>query len=404
MEAIILAGGIGSRLKSVVADVPKPMALVGNKPFLTYIIDYLIEHGITKVILSIGYKASIIQDYFGEQYQGISIEYAIEKERLGTGGAIKNAMQYASDDYVLVTNGDSIFKANITELVNIQNEKKADVTIALKKMFDFERYGSVLLNNEQRILQFEEKKPLKEGLINTGVYIFNRKSFEAESFPKIFSIEKEYFEKHDENRLFIGVEQEGYFLDIGIPQDYRKADFDLNIKDQVDETWTLFLDRDGVINKKIDGDYVRNTDQFEWLEGSLESIVQFGKTFGRIIVVTNQQGIGKGLMTEEALQEVHNYLCTSVKSKGGHIDAVYFAPNLVSEHSPMRKPGIGMALKAKEEFSEIDFSKSLMIGDSISDMEFAINAGIFPIFLNKIKNDRFLTLESLSAFREILFQ
>ena len=155
----------------------------------------------------------------------------------------------------------------------------------------------------------------------------------------------------------------------------------------IDKSWTLFLDRDGVINKKIDDDYVRSLDQFEWLPGVIESIKKLSSLFGRIIIITNQQGIGKGLMTEEAVESIHEHIIQSIKQAGGKIDGVYYAPHLKSENSEFRKPNIGMAMQAKKDFPEIDFSKSIMVGDSRSDMEFGKKAGMKTVFiLNGKKN------------------
>ncbi|MBL6657026.1 MAG: HAD family hydrolase [Flavobacteriales bacterium] len=155
---------------------------------------------------------------------------------------------------------------------------------------------------------------------------------------------------------------------------------------KIDNDWTLFLDRDGVINKKLEGDYVKTIDEFEFLPNSLEAIVGFSKYFHKIIVVTNQQGISKQLMTENDLSKVHNHLLKEVENLNGKIDAIYHAPQLESENSKMRKPNTGMAYLAKKEFPSIDFSKSIMVGDSISDMEFAENVGIRGLFIGKSNN------------------
>jgi histidinol-phosphate phosphatase family protein len=148
----------------------------------------------------------------------------------------------------------------------------------------------------------------------------------------------------------------------------------------IDKTWTLFLDRDGVINERIPGDYVKNIGQFHFLPGVKESIAALSKLFGKIVVVTNQQGIGKGLYTHEELALIHNHLKQEVESAGGRIDAIFYAPNLASENSSLRKPEIGMAHNAQKIFPQIDFSKSIMVGDTASDMEFARNAGMKSVF------------------------
>ena len=150
---------------------------------------------------------------------------------------------------------------------------------------------------------------------------------------------------------------------------------------KIDQSWTLFLDRDGVINKRIPGDYVRNRQQFSFLDGSLEAIAQLNYIFGLIVVVTNQQGIGKGLMTQTEVDKVHTYLMVKVEEVGGCIEHVYTCPALAEDNSICRKPNPGMALQAKEDFPLIDFSRSVMVGDSISDMEFGINLGMKTVFI-----------------------
>ena len=154
----------------------------------------------------------------------------------------------------------------------------------------------------------------------------------------------------------------------------------------IDKSWTLFLDRDGVINKKLEADYVKTWSEFEFIEGVKEAINYFLKHFGKIIIVTNQQGIGKGLMTEQDLQTIHNKMLNQLKCCDAVIHAIMYCPHLASDNCICRKPNIGMALKAKELFPEIDFSKSVMIGDSLSDIEFGKNAGMHTILIeNKSK-------------------
>lgn len=149
----------------------------------------------------------------------------------------------------------------------------------------------------------------------------------------------------------------------------------------IDNTWTLFLDRDGVINVRFPGDYVKHVSEFEFLPGVVEAITRFSKTFGRIIVVTNQQGIARGIYSHEDLLSIHEHMKTVIEKAGGKIDAVYYAHHAASENSPMRKPGTGMALQAKKDFPEIDFSKAIMIGDTQSDMEFGKAAGMKVLFV-----------------------
>jgi histidinol-phosphate phosphatase family protein len=156
---------------------------------------------------------------------------------------------------------------------------------------------------------------------------------------------------------------------------------DLNIN----KSWTLFLDRDGVINKKIENDYVKHWMDFEFLEGAIDAIKFFNSIFGKIVVVTNQQGIGKRLYRVEDLELIHKNMLYEIGYYGGEVNKVYFSPYLQSENHPSRKPGIGMAHDAKKDFPEIDFKKSLVIGDSMSDMEFGRSAGMKTIFISPEK-------------------
>jgi len=151
--------------------------------------------------------------------------------------------------------------------------------------------------------------------------------------------------------------------------------------------WTLFLDRDGVINHRLVDDYVKSWEEFEFLPGVLEAIALFSKNFKHIFIITNQQGIGKGLMTEVDLQDIHEKMLKEIQAAGGKIDSIYFCPSLAKENSPMRKPNPGMARKAKEDFPDIEFSKSIMVGDSKSDMEFGKNAGMYCVFIGERPNN-----------------
>lgn len=156
----------------------------------------------------------------------------------------------------------------------------------------------------------------------------------------------------------------------------------MTLKDlNIDKSWTLFLDRDGVINKKLDNDYVRHWTDFEFLDGVFDALRYLAGRFGRMVVVTNQQGIGKGLYRTEDLELIHKNMLYEITFYGGRIDKVYFSPHLAAERHPMRKPGIGMALAAKNDFPDIDFKKSIVVGDSLSDMEFGRAAGMKTVYI-----------------------
>lgn len=152
---------------------------------------------------------------------------------------------------------------------------------------------------------------------------------------------------------------------------------------QIDKSWTLFLDRDGVINQRIFGDYVKTPDQFHFLEGVLEALKMLNPNFQRILLVTNQQGIGKGIMTTNDLFAIHEKMLSEINTHGGRIDAIYFCPELAENHPVCRKPNTGMGIQAVNEFPEIDFSKSIMVGDSLSDIEFGNRLGMRSVFIGE---------------------
>jgi D-glycero-alpha-D-manno-heptose 1-phosphate guanylyltransferase len=404
MEAIILAGGLGTRLWSALPDMPKSMAMIGSRPFLEYQMDHLISNGISRFILSVGYQSAFIRDRFKDRYSNCEIGYASEKTPLGTGGAVKNAMQHVTGDHVFIANGDSLFLSDLHAQLKVHLRHRADVTMALKPMQDFDRYGSVMVDQGGWITHFLEKQFTREGLINGGLYLFNVSTFRSLELPNVFSIEKDFFQTRIDQLKFFGFVSRGYFLDIGIPEDLSRAQYEISIFPRIDKSWTLFLDRDGVINKKMDHDYVKSLDEFEFIPGSLDALVELSRIFGRLIIVTNQQGIGKGLMTEEDLHRIHGYLLEKVRQMGGAIDAIYHAPQLEEEASPMRKPGTGMALLAKKDFPEIEFAKSIIIGDSANDLDFGKRTNMIPVMISQgnTAGAEPYTTASLTDFTELL--
>ena len=189
-EAIILAGGFGTRLRDSVPDLPKCMAPVAGRPFLFYVINYLRSQGIEKFIFSTGYMHEIIEEYLTAQFPTLNFECSVENEPLGTGGAIHLACTKVTGENVLITNGDTLFKINIDELEATHHENAADATLALKPMIDFDRYGIVETDKNNRINKFCEKQFCPQGNINGGIYILNIMSFIENSWPPAFSFEK----------------------------------------------------------------------------------------------------------------------------------------------------------------------------------------------------------------------
>lgn len=228
MDAIILAGGFGTRLRHIVSDAPKPMAQIAGKPFLDYLFEYLSIQGVKKVILAVGYLHNKIEERYRKNFMGIDIEYSVEDRPLGTGGAIKRAMKGCSGDYAAILNGDTFFNADLNAMEQLYTQNRADAVIAVKRMRDFDRYGALKIE-KGRIIGFYEKQFCENGLINGGIYILG-KHFSMNSEKESFSLEKEYFEMDTAGKKLYAFESDGYFIDIGVESDYFKADGDFHEK------------------------------------------------------------------------------------------------------------------------------------------------------------------------------
>ncbi|EAL0657799.1 D-glycero-D-manno-heptose 1-phosphate guanosyltransferase [Campylobacter jejuni] len=216
MQAIILCGGLGTRLKSVIKNIPKPMAPINNKPFLEFIFEYLKKQGIKEVILAVSYKYEVIKEYFKDEFLGIKIKYSIEKEPLGTGGALKETLKFIKNEaYVL--NGDTFFDIDLSKL-KLNGSK---ICLALKQMNDFDRYGTVNVDKHGFVISFEEKVFKKQGLINGGIYLLTKDIFNDFALQEKFSFE----EFLQENYIKLKARAEifdDYFIDIGVPSDYER--------------------------------------------------------------------------------------------------------------------------------------------------------------------------------------
>ena len=227
-ELIILAGGLGTRLRSTVSDLPKSMAPVNGHPFISYIIQHFLSEGIERFIFALGFEAAPIQEYLNKNYPQIDMVFSVEREALGTGGAIRLACQHAKGEQVAVTNGDTLFKISLSSVWQLHHLRDADCTLSLKPMVNFDRFGVVDLAADQKVIAFREKMHFDSGLINGGCYILNVRRFIAQMRQDKFSFEKDYLEKQVENGRVYGQEQHVYFIDMGVPEDYRRAQKELS--------------------------------------------------------------------------------------------------------------------------------------------------------------------------------
>ncbi len=222
IEAIVLAGGKGTRLGDIAKNTPKPMLDVSGRPFLEYVLDYLAAQKIRRVILSVGHMADVVVSHFGESYNGLSIVYAHESSPMGTGGAIRLSMDKASSERALVLNGDTLFNPDVSALIDAHESARACITMALRHSDDIARYGSVRLEGN-RILQFGEKTLSGAGLMNAGIYVVE-KNYVLNAIPQTAcSFEKDTLPGAVASGCLAGCVCDGYFIDIGVPDDYARA-------------------------------------------------------------------------------------------------------------------------------------------------------------------------------------
>lgn len=370
-EAIILAGGFGTRLAHIVSDVPKPMAPVCGRPFLRFILDDLQKKGIERVVLAVGYKQDVIRDYFGASYRGMEILYSAENEPLLTGGAIKQAMGLCREEQVLVVNGDTYFDVELPTLERAAKDHPGSIVLAAKRMYDFDRYGTLRLSGD-RVTEFCEKAPCRDGLINGGVYVLPAEIFNEIGLSK-FSFETQVLEPLAQTGRVFAVENSGYFIDIGVPEDYAAAQETL--KDLARPNKAAFFDRDGTIN--VDVHYLHRPEDLRFIDGMPQFIKKWNDWGYKVIVVTNQAGIARGYYTEEDMRALHRYMNERLAEYGAHIDAFYFCPHHPDFTGPChcRKPEPGMIEAAIREF-DLDPAQCILFGDQPWDVEAANACGI----------------------------
>ena len=369
MQAIILAGGFGTRLRTVVNDRPKPMADINGKPFLSYLLDKLALEGFNKVVLAVGYMHEYIESFYNNKYKTLDIIYSVEDEPLGTGGCIKEALKYIDEDYAYVLNGDTYFDIDLRDI-----KKDSDVTIACKYFNNFSRYGKVEIDNDNNILEFREKEENQTGYINGGIYLFKKDIFNKFDLNKKFSLESDFFQKYSDKLNIKAFKSNDYFMDIGIPEDYYKFIEDIK------KIKVLFLDRDGVINE--DYGHVYQIEKFDFIPSIFDICKKYQSDGYKIIVISNQAGIAKGLYTKKDLDILDKYMKDEFAKKGIEILDSFYCPHKDSDNCMCRKPKPGLILEAEKKYN-IDLSRSLLIGDKISDLEAGHNAGITKLYFKK---------------------
>jgi histidinol-phosphate phosphatase family protein len=361
-RVLILAGGFGTRLASVVKDTPKPMAPIAGRPFLEYQIEYLKNQGFTRFTLLTGYLSEVIENHFGDGSRfGLEIDYSVEKEPLGTGGAIRLAMLKNPGDRFLVLNGDGLFATDYRRFVRLS---EGPLSLALKYSTELDRYGSVEIDKHFKVTQFREKSPvLKEGYINAGAYLITAEALNLLPEGKS-SIETMVFQPLAQEKILSGIPCGGKFVDIGTPDSFGWSQSHLPgwLKEEFKPC--LFLDRDGVLIKNKN--YLHKTEDVVIVPEVLDLIRETRKRGWYTVVVTNQSGVARGLYTKEDCDLVHRHIDAELARENLSVDLWFACYDHPDNASLLRKPAPGMVLSACNQLP-IDLSKSLMIGDNCTD-------------------------------------
>jgi D-glycero-alpha-D-manno-heptose 1-phosphate guanylyltransferase len=221
-DAIVLAGGFGTRLRSVVSELPKAMAPVNGRPFLAYVLDGLIASGFDLAVLAIGYRGDQIRQHFGHRYRSLDLRYSVETEPRGTGGGIRLAMEHVRASDFLVLNGDTYLEVNHAAMLSAHMRSGSRLTVAVHAVDDAGRFGTLAIE-DGRIRGFREKGRSGPGAINAGVYVLSRELFSGYSLPSAFSFEADFLMPHVDGIGPLAFATEGIFIDIGVPEDYERA-------------------------------------------------------------------------------------------------------------------------------------------------------------------------------------
>jgi D,D-heptose 1,7-bisphosphate phosphatase len=373
-QAVILVGGLGTRLGERTRTTPKPMLPVGGRPFLDTLIDEIARYDVfDEILLLAAHKAESIQARYDGTVKGRSrLVVALEQAPLGTAGALVHAADLLQERFLLL-NGDSFFDFNILDLVCRANSDL--VHMALRAEVVGDRFGRVVLDGD-RVRSFIAPGQGATGPVNAGVYVVDRSILKrVDSLPA--SLEQDIFPALAADCAMSGTPYCGYFIDIGIPEDLARADVELN---QRLRRPAVFFDRDGVLNH--DSGYTFEASKLKWIDGAREAVKAVNDAGYFAFVVTNQSGVARGLYEESHVHALHRWMADEMAVIGAHVDAFEYCPDhpegTVERYrrvSDRRKPGPGMITDLLGRFS-VNAANSILIGDKAGDLEAARAAGL----------------------------
>ena len=377
-QCVILVGGLGTRLGTLVADVPKPMLPVAGRPFLWWLLREVSRYGISDVVLLTGHLSEVVEAALPALVSSLprplNIRISREPIRAGTGGALHHAAALLADRFLLL-NGDSLFDCGLGPALSIEAPDGVLGRLMLRAVADASRYGVVALDGARVTTFAARPEPGAAGVINGGVYVLQRRLLDHVA-PQC-SLEQDVLPGLATAGHLRGILADGWFIDIGIPDDLARAQTELPARLV---RRALFLDRDGVCN--VDHGWVGTRERFEWIPGALDAMADAHRRGWHVFIVTNQSGVARGHYTEADVQSLHRWMQVEAMHAGGTIDDVRYCPTHPDAARPeyrrssdWRKPGPGMILDLLRAW-ELDPAQCLMIGDQPTDMQAAAAAGV----------------------------
>ena len=388
-QAVILCGGFGTRLGSLTRKVPKPLLPISKKPFLEYLIEYLIRYDFKKILLLCHYKKNQFLDFKKKiskiNKKKINIEIVYEKYKLDTGGAIKNCFKKL-DNHFLSLNGDTYFNINLNNLIlnSNLNDKTILVTSSTTKT---NSSTSIIFDKKSKIIKSLKKNiSLKKQFTHSGFSLIDKRHLKLIKKKK-FNLEKDLFETLIRSKKLVCDDYSEKYYDIGTPKNFKNAhSFILNEKKPA-----FFLDRDGVLNE--DSGYVHNKSKFKWVKDVHKAIKLMNDNNYYVFVISNQSGIGRGYYSEDAVKKLHLWINKKLKENHASIDEFVFSPYYWKskkyssyKYKKLRKPQTGM-LNYLEKKWNIDMKKSVLIGDKDCDIKTANKKGIKSYKVNNTEKD-----------------